>query len=195
MSCTTLLASMMLLTWFNRQDTTGNPFVRLERSVQIEDDMDGAKFQRAAVAVRVRHVARYTSQDGQSFLDLTFVRDMSPTCPDGVQLKASLAAESIKYGVFTSWYEASISSARAEELFKENETMTTGDESSWDTNTLTAAGVLDAVSGAALGMVRAMDGVGAKVDNGQSCKFRAPPSNMREAEAELAMEVDGAGVW
>jgi len=173
----------------DRHDTVRHPFVRLERSMHTHNDQKGTRFHTAVVGVRVRHIARYTTRNGQSILDLTGVRAMDVSFPDGggddnnSRLEASPATEAIEKGIFSCWYEASVSSAKAEAIFAENETLAIGDESRWDVGTLTVAGVLEAVYKPALEMIRQMDGVGAKVDNGQGSKLQAPGWNIRQVEA------------
>jgi len=164
-------------------------------------DQKGVQFHTAVVAVRVRHIARYTSKDGRSLLDLTYLRDMDVQFPEGGEhddssrLEAFPMTEAVARGVFSSWYEASVSSVKAEEIFVENEGIATGDESQWDIGTLSAAGVLEALYTPALEMVRQMDGVGATVDNGQGGRYRAPAWNVRQAEARREAEASGGEFW
>ena len=178
-----------------------DPFVRLEHSTHVYGDQNGSRFHTAVVAARVRNVARYTSEDSQSFLDLTHVRDMKLSSPNGglvdgtSPLEASTAAEAIESGIFSGWYEASVSSVRAKGIFEENESMTTGDEASWDIESLLTAGVLEAIHGPALEMVRMMDGVGAKVDNGQGCKFTVPTWNIGHEGAWRGMDEAEGDFW
>ncbi len=69
-------------------------------------------------------------------------------------------------GIISTWYEASISSTSARTILRENETLTLGDEAQWTLQMLVDAGALEAIYKPALQMVKAMDGVGVKMDNG-----------------------------
>ncbi len=77
-------------------------------------------------------------------------------------------------GIISTWYEASISSTSAQTILRENEILTLGDEAQWTLQTLVDAGALEAIYKPALQMVKAMDGVGVKMDNGQSERVTLP---------------------
>lgn len=85
-------------------------------------------------------------------------------------------------GVFTSWFEASISSVKAEELFVQNEELTLGEEAEWTAEQLKQDGVFRSLWGPALQMLKEMDSVGHHNSNGQ--EIRAPkteaPTKRRE---------------
>lgn len=71
-------------------------------------------------------------------------------------------------GLANTWYEASISSARAERVFKENAGMEFGDEASWTADKLKEEGVFKNLYLPAIGMLEQMDGVGSGNDNGRN---------------------------
>jgi len=139
-------------------------------------------------------VARYSSIDGESLLDLTNVWHMTLSPPgNGIRdsdnpLTALPTTEAPDSGLFSNWYEAAVSSAKAADIFKENEGMTAGDEASWDTSTLSSARVFAATYKPALEMVRKMDGVGVKVDNRQGRRYPTPAWNARIIEMQRLEE-------
>ena len=64
------------------------------------------------------------------------------------------------------WYEISVSSARADELFEQNKWLELGEEASWTTESLSTANVAQAMYLPACEMIKKMDGVGYWNENG-----------------------------
>ncbi|ROW11564.1 hypothetical protein VMCG_01472 [Cytospora schulzeri] len=118
--------------------------------------------------VRVRQVRRFQTRDKKTFLDIsrtipTEVKDFPGTKYRAVR---SLQADDRKKGVFNGWYEASVSSARMEGLLQQNEALVPGDEVEWTLEQLEKEGVFEDMYRPACQIVRRMDGVGVKCDNG-----------------------------
>jgi hypothetical protein len=74
-------------------------------------------------------------------------------------------------GAVPRWYEAAVVSSEAEALFRENEIMEMGEKAKWTPDELKARGILAAVYGPALHMLREMDHVGRSDSNGLSNTF------------------------
>lgn len=70
------------------------------------------------------------------------------------------------------WFEASISSVRAKELFTENIRLPFGDSTSWGCEHLEADGVFEDICRPALGMITRMDGIGSANNNGQGLQIQ-----------------------
>lgn len=65
-----------------------------------------------------------------------------------------------------SWYEASISSIKADELLKQNNTLELGDEATWTAETLENMGAAKSIYLPACEMIKQMNGIGYHNDNG-----------------------------
>lgn len=118
--------------------------------------------------VRVRQLRKFQSQNERSFLEIsrifpTEVKDLPGTKYRAVR---SLRDDDRKKGVFKGWYEASVSSARMEELLQQNETLEPGNEVEWTLEQLEQEGVFEDIYRPACHIVKRMDGVGVQVDNG-----------------------------
>jgi hypothetical protein len=74
------------------------------------------------------------------------------------------------------WHEASISSAKANELFAQNESLELGDEASWTVEDLSRINASQAMYMPACEMLRKMDGVGLYNDNGVDVLVTPPAS-------------------
>lgn len=71
------------------------------------------------------------------------------------------------------WYEASVSSGRAQQLFAENVDLEFGDRTCWDCEQLDREGVFEDICRPALGMITRMDAIGLLNDNGLRQKGQA----------------------
>lgn len=123
--------------------------------------------------VRVAKKSTYTSSDGKSKLNIVEFRDM------GIKLHVVPASESNRhiYQVWTqtardttsykecSWFEASISSTKAEQYFEQNKALEIGEETTWRKQDFQNHDVLAALYRPACAMIRQMDGVGYFNDN------------------------------
>ncbi|EFW99017.1 hypothetical protein CMQ_4869 [Grosmannia clavigera kw1407] len=142
----------------------------------------GPRFCTKILNARVRHVGRHVSRDGESFLDVSWNRHMKlETKPDNSDsrmgiLRATAAADDPVHGVFGSWYEASVLSVRAEEAFRENETLGVGGAAAWTSSAMQES-MSRAMFEPALDLVEKMDGVGVLIDNGQGDTMWTPPAN------------------
>ena len=129
--------------------------------------------------VRVRHVARYrdSPHGGSTFLNITMWRDTHMDLEAGcdvvtnrnrstrhVRVEPSKNDES--KGIANVWYEASISSIRAENVLRENSEIEFGEEVQWTTSKLREEGVFKSLYRPAIAMVEAMDDIGCCNDNG-----------------------------
>lgn len=120
--------------------------------------------------VRIRQVRRFQTQSKKTLLDITRVFPTEVKNFPGTKYRAvrSLPNDDCEKGVFKGWYEASVSSARMEELLKQNETLAPGDEVEWTFEQLEKEGVFEDIYQPACQIVKSMDGVGVKCDNGMS---------------------------
>lgn len=144
------------------------------------------------LSARVRNVGRFQSTDKQTFLDISWnwlmalAKRPSREKPSTGTAYASPAADHPARGVFSSWYEASVSSVAAEEAFKENETMPIGGLAAWGVNGIAAREEMyEAAFGPALKLIRKMDGVGVLVDNGQGHQWTPP---VKASQVALAVQ-------
>lgn len=86
------------------------------------------------------------------------------------------------------WYEASISSATAQDLLAENAGLQLGDEASWDCDRLERRGVFTSLCRSGLALVSAMDGIGSRNDNGQ---VPDPPGSSQQPAAKKTAPAAG----
>ncbi|QGI76201.1 hypothetical protein CEK25_001107 [Fusarium fujikuroi] len=120
--------------------------------------------------VRICHEARYRDgKKGPSCLKVTMIRRVEklPGIPKGTYRGQSVPVTPPGNGRPGQWFEASISSVRAEEIFQENMGLEFGDKTHWTPDILHQQGVFRAISEPALQMVRKMDHVGDSNSNGQ----------------------------
>ncbi|KAF5006544.1 hypothetical protein FDECE_7086 [Fusarium decemcellulare] len=124
-------------------------------------------------SVNIRHVAMYRDgAKGKSRLTITMTRPVHRLgtvrrMPAGAFFGGTKRPTLPGKGTPTQWFEASISSTRAEELMKENMSLKFGDSTKWTPEKLKEEGVMKALCEPALRMVRQMDRVGATNQNGQ----------------------------
>ena len=132
--------------------------------------------------MRTLTIWRFVSPDKQSYLDITEVLDneiRGCTSSKGMDKredwhlqvaearKGTQREQMEKRGFPCRWYEASISSAAADEMFRQNETLGFAEVADWNYEALHRAGALSAILEPALRMVQEMDSVGAGNDNCQ----------------------------
>ncbi|KAF5713478.1 hypothetical protein FMUND_7942 [Fusarium mundagurra] len=120
--------------------------------------------------VRICHEARYRDGGaGPSCLKVTMIRRVEklPGIPKGTYRGQSVPVTPPANGRPGQWFETSISSVRAEEIFQENMGLEFGDKTHWTPEILHHQGVFRAISEPALRMVREMDHVGDSNSNGQ----------------------------
>ncbi|RBR12180.1 hypothetical protein FVER53590_00860 [Fusarium verticillioides] len=120
--------------------------------------------------VRICHEARYRNGGkGPSCLKVIMIRRVEklPGIPRGTYRGQSVPVTAPANGRPGQWFETSISSVRAEEIFQENIGLEFGDKTHWTPEILHHQGVFRAISEPALQMVRKMDHVGDSNSNGQ----------------------------
>ncbi|KAF5600114.1 hypothetical protein FPANT_2691 [Fusarium pseudoanthophilum] len=120
--------------------------------------------------VRICHEARYRNGGkGPSCLKITMIRRVEklPGIPRGTYRGQSVPVTAPVNGRPGQWFETSISSVRAEEIFQENIGLEFGNKTHWTPEILHHQGVFRAISEPALQMVRKMDHVGDSNSNGQ----------------------------
>ncbi|KAK3382418.1 hypothetical protein B0T24DRAFT_587174 [Lasiosphaeria ovina] len=125
--------------------------------------------------VRVITKWRYLSPDSRSALDVSEVEQLEVEPVGGgafhtgggnqsAQSARSWTLETAKMkkdeGEFPRWYEASITSTRAEALFLQNKPLRLGQKAKWDANTLLEQHIFEDIFGPALQMLKTMDHVG-----------------------------------
>ncbi|KAL8355503.1 hypothetical protein RB601_001024 [Gaeumannomyces tritici] len=144
--------------------------------------------------VRVRYTARHKCPSGATYLDIDQIQDMaivSQGMRDGwVRFHSFPARECPEEGRASAWFEGSLSSAKAEDLFKANERLGLGEEAAWTVASMKQDGCFRALWEPALSMVKAMDHIGVATwparSDGESEAERAP----REEES-----VETEGFW
>ncbi|KAK0734901.1 hypothetical protein B0T26DRAFT_845453 [Lasiosphaeria miniovina] len=125
--------------------------------------------------VRVTTKWRYLSPNSRSALDVSEVEQLEVEPVGGgafrtgggnqsAQSARSWTPETAKKkkdeGEFPRWYEASITSTRAEALFLQNKSLRLGQKAEWDANTLLEQHIFEDIYGPALQMLKTMDHVG-----------------------------------
>ena len=98
-------------------------------------------------------------------MDWSFVEGSNRGTRD---IKVEPAENDDTKGVANVWYEASISSVRAEKAFQENANIEFGEVVEWTEKELRDEGVFRDLYRPAIAMVEGMDQIGAGNDNGQN---------------------------
>lgn len=125
---------------------------------------------------RVRHVARYRDgKGGNTHLNITMWQATNldlDAVDDGNHgtrhIKVEPSENDDTQGLANVWYEASISSVCLEKVFKENAEMEFGEEVRWTMAQLKEEGAFKSLHRPAIGMVEAMDKIGAGSNNGRN---------------------------
>ncbi|KAM0424785.1 hypothetical protein ACHAPT_010095 [Fusarium lateritium] len=114
----------------------------------------------------IRHLAKYRNgPKGRSCLTITMTRIVKKLSSSGNKSKAGFRGQTIPMtppgqGSPAQWFEANISSTRAEELFEENLGLEFGERTRWTPEKLMGDGALSALCEPALKMATKMDQVG-----------------------------------
>lgn len=118
--------------------------------------------------INVRHVARYRlGRKSNSLLSVTMVRKLDKGERQGTRRQWQTGQARVPYrGTPIIWYEATLSSLKAEEMLAENRDMTVGSRVSWDCDRLEAEGVFEDVCRPGFGIITQMDDIGQLNDNG-----------------------------
>ncbi|KAM4055050.1 hypothetical protein HRG_005859 [Hirsutella rhossiliensis] len=117
-------------------------------------------------SISIRHAARYRqTQETGSILTVAMTKRLVPGEKHEKRMKWRLG-QKLYEGVPCLWYEVSVSSGRARDLFAENVGMAFGDRTSWDCEQLDREGVFEDICRPALGMITQMDEIGLLNDNG-----------------------------
>lgn len=118
---------------------------------------------------RVNHVARCRSRDKATFLDVVQVQEMEiQEVLDGdvSRLTAvSYPSRQVIHGHFPFWYEASISSVKAEGLFMQNENLKHGEQTAWTLETFHKDKIVDHLVHRATEVAKRINGVGVFCNN------------------------------
>ncbi|PFH56859.1 hypothetical protein XA68_15854 [Ophiocordyceps unilateralis] len=129
---------------------------------------DDAKLSATVDSINVRHVARYRQGgDSNSLLSVTMVRKLDKGEKQETRRQWHTSpARSPHNGTPIIWYEASVSSLKAQDMFAENYDMALGSRATWDGDELEAEGVLEDICRPGFGIITQMDDIGSLNDNG-----------------------------
>jgi hypothetical protein len=127
-------------------------------------------------AIQIRHTAVYRDEkEGSVNLNIEMLRNTAITSV-GEELgatgnrirniKALPTKRKGSVGCPNTWYEAYLTSVRAEKVFQENQQLELGDEAQWSAQDMSGEGVFSALIAASLEMVKQMDMIGS---NGSNC--------------------------
>lgn len=123
-------------------------------------------------SVKIRQVVRAQHQTQGLFLDITRVMptEVVEEIRDRHRLVRTLQRDNLQTGTFSQWFEASISSARIEELMKQNEKLVPGDQAEWSVEQLQEEGLFKELANEVFSLVREIDGVGVACNNGHASR-------------------------
>ncbi|KAK1764637.1 hypothetical protein QBC33DRAFT_457042 [Phialemonium atrogriseum] len=154
---------------------------------------------------------RFMSRDGESHLNITEVLENDvqgcKSSPDMngrngwfmqmAQLyKGANRGRLERLGFPDRWYEASVTSAVAEDMLCQNESLCFAARADWDFESLKDAGALNAILKPALRMLQEMDSVGAGNDNRQAGMMKLPrPNNTFVPAPGVQVEDPNAVFW
>ncbi|KAI1068248.1 hypothetical protein LB507_004847 [Fusarium sp. FIESC RH6] len=127
---------------------------------------------------RICHEATYRNgAKGPSCLTTTMFRvvERIPGTAKGLYRGQSVPVALLSHGQIGQWYEASISSIKAEDVLQENVGLELGEQTSWSTDEMKRLGAFKAVCEPAIRMVRQMDKVGNTNENGHGTQTDQPP--------------------
>jgi hypothetical protein len=140
--------------------------------------LDDSYFEKSGLAIDsilVHHIAKYNSIDkaANSILSVSEIRalDVDCRCPfEGATFQIYKAESPPQQQNDTEglnvWHEASISSAKIDELLKQNISLELGEEAEWSPEMLDKPDAADSIILPACEMLRQMDGVGMHNNNG-----------------------------
>ncbi|KAJ4187814.1 hypothetical protein NW767_012089 [Fusarium falciforme] len=133
--------------------------------IEIEADQD-VRFGWQIERINIRHLAKYRNgPKGRSCLAITMTRIVKKFPNASNKHKTKFRGQTVPTtppgkGSPTQWFEAHISSTRAEKLFEENLGLVFGERTRWTVEKLMEDGILSALCEPALRMVTKMDHVG-----------------------------------
>ena len=135
-------------------------------------------------SILVHRITKHKSTDREgSILSISEVRalDVDSRYPfDGAKFQVYRALSPLEHQNGTDgldvWYEASISSAKANDLLRQNVTLELGDEAGWTPEELEQLGAASAMYLPACEMLKQMDGIGLHNNNGIDLREARPPS-------------------
>ncbi|KAH7162930.1 hypothetical protein B0J13DRAFT_669572 [Dactylonectria estremocensis] len=108
----------------------------------------------------IRHIAMYhNSPKGRNYLTITLTRVVQRVKRSNYQ-GTTMPVKAPGKEALSQWFEASIGSARADDLLGENVGLEFGDKTSWTPKQLVKEGIIKALCGPALKMVAKMDQIG-----------------------------------
>lgn len=122
--------------------------------------------------LQVKRVLKYQSEDRRSILNVTEIQSLDiqggevPGKPISIFQGAPGPIDEAPTKKLRQWWEASISSADADEVLEENKSLELGDEPGWTHETLSNMHVASALYLPACEMLKKMDGVGFLNRNG-----------------------------
>ncbi|KAK3328939.1 hypothetical protein B0H66DRAFT_634196 [Apodospora peruviana] len=121
----------------------------------------------------------YLSDDSKSKLEITEVEPLKMQILSPIRYQARSwtkeeTKEHAERGEFPWWYETSVVSPEAEELFIQNERLGFAEKTEWDIEMLKERGILDSIYGPALKILRKMDQVGGNETNNVSFPVKRP---------------------
>lgn len=139
--------------------------------------------------VRYRQIATYKSPDNSLHLNMTHVHCMAKkTTKKSAKvwhLSALAAIGNAQAGYFPSWFEANITSRKAEQILKENQGLGFAEEATWTPEVLQESGAIDDLIVSAAQTVKHMDGVGFWVNNQQDdMRYGMPPHTRADVEEQ-----------
>ncbi|RSL46208.1 hypothetical protein CEP53_010432 [Fusarium sp. AF-6] len=136
-----------------------------EVEMEIKADQD-AGYGWQIERINIRHLAKYRNgPKGRSCLTITMTRIVKKFPSTSNKPKMIFRGQTVPAtppgkGSPTQWFEAHISSTRAEEIFKENLSLEFGEKTRWTAEKLMEDGVLSALCEPALRMATKMDHIG-----------------------------------
>ncbi|PNY22577.1 Uncharacterized protein TCAP_07099 [Tolypocladium capitatum] len=141
-----------------------------DRGEVVVETTTDERLEATVASVNIRHVAQYRHQEtGGSMLSITMTKTLAPAERQEKRMKWCVTRQHTKGAPYI-FYQASVSSVRAEELFGENRDMKLGQETTWDSDKLEKEGVFEDICRRAFGMVTHMNHIGLLNDNGLSMK-------------------------
>lgn len=129
--------------------------------------------------VRMRQVCRLQHQNQKTYLNVT---QICPTLKIEEESTAAywtvrrLTSDNLETGIFSQWFEASVSSARLEELLEQNKSLIPGDEAEWTVEQLLQENLLAELYQQTAEIVKKINGIGVICDNAHEKRPRPKKS-------------------
>ncbi|KAK3341244.1 hypothetical protein B0T25DRAFT_557794 [Lasiosphaeria hispida] len=133
--------------------------------------------------VRIGTRWRYLSSNSKSALEIKEVEQLTVHVKDDKNVLQEMVARRWKkrkpdseeaWGLTQRWFEASVTSTKAESLFRQNMGLGFGQKADWTPQELREGGIFYSIYGPALAMLEYMDQVGANEDNRQGWAVKKP---------------------